>query len=964
MKLSLPGLVVLMLVTSAHAQLPQPDLSDDVFLPDIFSIRADDRRQLDLNGEWELQRDPHGLGLARNWHRGEGEFQDTMTVPGAPQAQGIGEPHPFQRTMFLEPFWIRRAFRAPRLDEDQRLWLRIGAILPAADVYLNGSKVGYTKSSRTPQRVDVTDYVEPGRNLLAIHVRELPNVRLDGLLEWNEGTQLWRGPYRPIQAEITHRLSVVDAYLQPDIDNGHVTVDVDLNEATDAPLGLRARILDGNRTLAEARAVFEPGQGTVRFDVPFTDFELWEPANPHLYTMRLELLGGNTLDTVSLRFGMRKFETRGTKFYLNNQPIFLRCFGDDHYYPDTLCPPHEKEWYLERLQRARDYGFNAVKGCVEVIPPDYVEACDEAGILIIQEMPFGLSTLRANRYTIEEPFLSFFLDELEGLIRVSRNHASVVSYSMSSELEIHNQTQQSFEYFSQVLPGRARELAPHAVMIDCTGYGSGMEMDKGARDTDFYAVIVPTWVKQALDEVPLPTDGAVPTVLHEYNWWSSYPDPDSAAKYEGAQLLPFWIDSMHATAEKQGVAGELDHFHAISQQHQTITRKDGIEYARRNPNAEGYILWLLIDFGHWCEGLLDDFWDPKNVSPAEFLQSNGDTVLVLAEEGKRCIEAGGEQAFPLLVDHYGPENGGGFRVHWRVVTPFGESTGIATDVVLTPGAATRVEGIVADLPGAGESTEGYALEVQAELAAPDGTVMNTNQWSYWAFEDTPAPSATASTAPATTDGIQYRFASESPAGIDPGTELLVTDFVDDALLAWVEEGGACLLLADEVDIKAKALYGTTSFYRLYRPIPWNAGDSGNSGTVIYDHPAMAAFPHDGWCDFQFVHLIRDTKPMEFEPLREFGVEPIVRSLDSYRAMRHNAYLLEFQVGAGRVLATTFRVLPMLEENIEARALLAALTDYARGDAFQPAATVPPEDFRRLFTPTPEEPAEAAVPAGE
>jgi hypothetical protein len=94
--------------------------------------------------------------MEEGWHRGKEVFSDSMNVPGAPQAQGIGEPHQFQRTMFMEPFWIRREFRLRALKPAERVWLRLGAVLPAARIYVNGQYVGYTRSSRTGQRVDIT----------------------------------------------------------------------------------------------------------------------------------------------------------------------------------------------------------------------------------------------------------------------------------------------------------------------------------------------------------------------------------------------------------------------------------------------------------------------------------------------------------------------------------------------------------------------------------------------------------------------------------------------------------------------------------------------------------------------------------------------------------------------------------------------------------------------------------------
>ena len=146
--------------------------------------------------------------------------------------------------------------------------------------------------------------------------------------------------------------------------------------------------------------------------------------------------------------------------------------------------------------------------------------------------------------------------------------------------------------------------------------------------------------------------------------------------------------------------------------------------------------------------------------------------------------------------------------------------------------------------------------------------------------------------------------------------------------------------------------GSTTFHTAYRTIPWNAGP-GNSGTVIANHPALDSFPHDNFCDLQFVYLIRDALPMEFTPLKPYGVRPIVRGIDWYRTNRDNAYLVEFSVGQGKVLATSFNILPRMKDHLEVRDFMSRLVNYALGDQFRPSAKVPAAEFLKLFSVRPE-----------
>ena len=234
--------------TTPHDPQPSPN-----FLVDIFSFRLEYRPQVDLDGAWEFRIDKEGVGKAQGWQQGKGTFDRTIDIPGVPQAQGIGAPDLRQKHQFLDPFWVRRKFPMPTFDSGKRVWLRIGGILPAAQVYLNGCYVGYTKSSRTQQRVDVSEFVKPdAENLIAIKVCDLPRVRLDGIYEWHEGSLIWSGVYRPVRLELADPAAVMDAYIQPSLTQSMADVSFALSQSSATPLKVVWRAMDGKRAMGSA----------------------------------------------------------------------------------------------------------------------------------------------------------------------------------------------------------------------------------------------------------------------------------------------------------------------------------------------------------------------------------------------------------------------------------------------------------------------------------------------------------------------------------------------------------------------------------------------------------------------------------------------------------------------------------------------------------------------------------------
>ena len=87
------------------------------------------------------------------------------------------------------------------------------------------------------------------------------------------------------------------------------------------------------------------------------------------------------------RFGMREITTRGRVLLLNGKPLYLRGYGDDNVEVLTGVPPSSKQTISDRVKLARSFGFNAVRFHSMVPTEPFFEAADEAGLLVMAELP-------------------------------------------------------------------------------------------------------------------------------------------------------------------------------------------------------------------------------------------------------------------------------------------------------------------------------------------------------------------------------------------------------------------------------------------------------------------------------------------------------------------------------------------------------------------------------------------------
>jgi len=920
--------------------LPRPGQSQDLVSTQPL---ATGRPKLDLDGQWSFRLDLGGKGESQRWHSPSVPFAGTIRVPGCWQAQGFGVETAAKKFSSMDDGWYKKTFVLPHDWRGREVWLNIGGVKPAADVWLNERHVGFTRSSRTPLKADVTGYVRFGdKNTLSIRVA-WPKVRLDGVWDWEDC--VWGGIYRSVFLESTTGAWIDQVWVRTEAAKRLAHVELALrgpkHQGETVRVQCRVSAVDGaGRTYDAERETRLAADGArVSLDLAMKDARLWSPDEPALYRAEIALFRGATVvDQASVRFGLREITAKGTQILLNGTPIFLRGGCDDQYYPATICPPASKEFYVKRLKLAKQYGFNYTKSCIEVFTPEFLDAADEVGMLVCEEMPFGLSgEYRSLRADPPGEFEALYRSELGNILASDRNHPSVAVYSMTSELEL---TKHSLRLFGQELPTMAKQLNPSALVIDVTqGFGFSRETQYGRRVTDIFEEC--GLGMEPLREGPsFDSSLESPYIAHEYQWWTCLPDPRTKARYDGLPMKPVGVIEMETAAAKNGLTEVLPQLAANSRKLKHAIRKEGLEFARTLRCCAGYHHWLIHDFNFCPEGLFNEFWEPPaDLSAEEFRTYNADTVLLLQGNQQRCFAFGQELSMPILVSHYGSRPIAAAELAWALKC--GERTLLCgkAEVSNVPCGALRqigkVRGAVPQLDRASE------LTIEASLRAPTGRAINQNRWKIWAF---PKARCSLQSKRVKTTLAMIQEAYPGVAILDraaaPGdASLFVTDAFSEKVVHYVESGGKVLLLgaSDLPQVRGPHC-------NLFRTVPYNTGDTGNMGTLIADHPALRQFPHEGWCDLQFLRLISGVWPLDLDALKPARIEPIVRCTGHYKTMRNQAYLFEAAMGRGAFVATTFDIAHSLPARPEAQFMLDELLRYCLSAEFKPRNELPAKFF--------------------
>jgi len=404
------------------------------------------RRSINLNRQWKFFR-----GDCLGAH--SPAFDDSAWQP-------IHLPHCFDIPYFRTPeFYVGVGWYRKILDfdpdwKDKRLVLEFDGVFQEAEIFLNGQPVGTHQGGYTGFSVDITRAAKTDSNQLAIRVNNNWNPRIAP----RAGEHIFSGGlYRDVRLIVTHPLHATwngIGVTTPRVSESYAQVRVitevrnDSSEPRDCCIS--QLICDSaGQLVAQTHSEFismAPGK-TLTFDqaADVSNPALWHPDHPNLYTVETEIYDGNDLvDQLSTTFGIRFFQwTPDRGFFLNGEHLYIR--GANAHQDRAgwgIAATAAAQWRDVRL--IKDAGFNFVRGAHYPHHPAFADACDSLGLLFCSENAFwgkgGFGPdgyWNASAYPVHpedfEPFEQNCKQQLTEMIRINRNHPSIIAWSMTNE---------------------------------------------------------------------------------------------------------------------------------------------------------------------------------------------------------------------------------------------------------------------------------------------------------------------------------------------------------------------------------------------------------------------------------------------------------------------------------------------------------------------------------------------------
>lgn len=320
----------------------------------------------------------------------------------------------------------RRRLKPEAGWQGSRVLVDFEAAMTAATVYLNGRLLGEHRGGYTPFSVELTGALHLDQdNVLAVVVdsRRRPDIPpFGGTVDYDTFGGLHRAAWlrvvpqafienvfaKPVDVLTKRRRLETAVFLQGPVEAGHA---------------VEVAVLNGEEMIASGRVAARDGTAMVTLS-GLDAVELWDVEPPRLYTVRARLLDGEkVVHEYATRTGFREARFREDGFFLNGRrlPLFGLNRHELHPYVGSAMPDRVHRRDAEILRQ--DLNCNVVRTSHYVQSQAFLDACDELGLLVWDEIPGW-------QHVGDEAWQRLSTDDAARMIRRDWNHPSVILWAV------------------------------------------------------------------------------------------------------------------------------------------------------------------------------------------------------------------------------------------------------------------------------------------------------------------------------------------------------------------------------------------------------------------------------------------------------------------------------------------------------------------------------------------------------
>ena len=438
-------------------------------------VKENSKYFLSLNGQWKFNWVKNPADRPRDFYTTT--FDDSkwvnFPVPANWELNGYGLPiyvnQPYEFTGHAKryaqlnpPYDIpadnnpvgsyRKKVTIPADWDGRQIFIHLGAVKSAFFIWINGRCVGYSEDSKLAAEFDITQYVKPGENLVALQVYRWSDA------SYLECQDMWRisGIERDVYLYATPKLDIRDFKVESNLTNNYTDGDFKLNVEVNSykidaksyhsrpdTFSVNAELVDAdgktifNGSTTGVQEVLGKYKNNVSFAKIIPAVKLWSAEIPNLYTLYITLKdkNGAVLQVVPVKVGFRSVEIKGRDFLVNGKRVFFKGVNR-HEHNAIKGHVVSKEDMRKDMEMMKKLNVNAVRNSHYPPDPYWLELCDEYGLYMIEEanieshgLGYSLETTLANKKSWRMPHL----DRVQRMYERGKNHPSIITWSLGNE---------------------------------------------------------------------------------------------------------------------------------------------------------------------------------------------------------------------------------------------------------------------------------------------------------------------------------------------------------------------------------------------------------------------------------------------------------------------------------------------------------------------------------------------------
>ena len=319
----------------------------------------------------------------------------------------------------------RRTFELPKDWKGKDVYFHVGSATSNLTLWVNGKYVGYSEDSKVAAEFNISKYLKPGKNLIAMQVMRW----CDG--SYFEDQDFWR--FTGIAREVY-------LYARPKIHAADIRLDAGLeNNYKDGVLNYQISLKGGKTDVAitlcdkdgKQIATATGAQGSIK--VP--NVKAWTAETPYLYKAYITLKNKQgASEVIPQRVGFRNVEIKNAQLLVNGKPILVKGANRHEIDPDGGYVV-SVERMIQDIKIMKQLNINAVRTCHYPDDPRWYDLCDEYGLYLTAEANLESHGMGYGEKSLAKfpEYLKPHIERNKGNVKSFINHPSIIVWSLGNE---------------------------------------------------------------------------------------------------------------------------------------------------------------------------------------------------------------------------------------------------------------------------------------------------------------------------------------------------------------------------------------------------------------------------------------------------------------------------------------------------------------------------------------------------